>query len=175
MVRNLLNNKIKNYNAVVFAISAVSLLRSSREFSTSEWLFIMAMTAAFFCTMMVCVVPIHIKKMKAELEQYSDLLKHGALVSGKITFSDDCTLEDDVYRVEGKLRYTLKEEGKTGTVIEITKPTTTTRGYDPKKSAVESVKLVVLPKHPKSGVEATHAKNEIGRLERDLAIICLYA
>lgn len=162
MTRTSQGSKIKIFNAVVLIGSAISLTWS-REYIG---IFLVAMVAAFLCSMIVCVIPIHVKKMKTELEQYSDLLKHGIPVSGKITFSDDSTLhQDDTYRVEGELRYRLKDEEK-DTVNEIIKTTTTTRSYDPKAGAVESVKLIVLPGSPKSAIEASHAKNEIERIER---------
>lgn len=52
---------------------------------------------------------------------------------------------------------------------EISKTYVTTRNYSPGAGNAELVDVIVLPGYLKSGVEGSQAKNEIDRIERELA------
>lgn len=139
----------------VTVLNIAIIIQCTMEIATFEG----ALALALFSTINACVLPIHIKKIKTELEQYQALQRNGVLTPATITFSGNNTRQDDMILAEAEIRYIVDVE-------EVVKMTETTRSNKSAEGTVETVEVLVLPGHSKSGVEPSHAKNEIDRIEK---------
>lgn len=158
----------KIYYGAIFVSTTITLVHNQSDVNN---LFVVVMSVTFFCTMRVLTLPVYLRVARSDLSQYNDILQQAVVVNGKITFCGKSTPQDDTFRVEGEIRYRIKIKG---VIQEITKLTVTTRRYEPKEGDVESVKLLILPSYPNSGIEPCHVRNEKLRIEKDLKRRWLY-
>jgi len=153
--------KLKIYTAAIHIYAAVSIVIVREHLS----IFVVLHSLNFCLILMACILPVYRRIGKAELRHYMDLERLGVPIPAEITFSAFSTKQDGMFRAEGELRYKITESGL---IKDIVKPSTITRSYKPEANAVESVEVIILPGYPKSGVERSHAKNEIERIEKEL-------
>lgn len=155
---------------VCLVVNILAMLESITVFQV-------VLSLTFSCTVILCILPVHMWKETTELEQYRRIQRHGILTPATITFSDTSHQvdDDDMFCTGAEIRYRIPISNNNNCIVEIVKTTITTRSYEPDEGAVESpVEVIVLPDYPKSGMEPSHVNNEVGLIEKKLVKHCRY-